>query len=350
VKVTEKRTSEMMRVLGLSSGSETDSRTLTLLKVILRLQQKDAKTLTFAQIYDAMIDQELSVKLSRTWVHRVLKSLVDYGLVRVESESAYRKRYYADINTLTAGLEYIKSKSLNKFELEIRALQSERQLVSEIDCGRLAQKIVQDLTGKQQQLSSRFIKNLDEFYTVTEHEILNKAKKGDIVRVGIRWINPFIENYFDRTKLILDTAKRGVDVRYSFPKEALLVDDILRKYSSVDEVESMLLEIIQCQEQEYALDIRIFTGLRDSYQFYALNKTSMVFLITETPLCAAWITGDFNTDLINNAITTFDKQWPSSVSLFDINIEKLKKFGAKPSGIILQSFQRVMNYQKGREE
>jgi hypothetical protein len=81
--VTEKRTSELIRVLGLSSGSEIDSRTLSLLKVILRLQQKDAKTLTFARIYDAMINQEIGVKLSKTWVHRVLKSLVDSILLEL---------------------------------------------------------------------------------------------------------------------------------------------------------------------------------------------------------------------------------------------------------------------------
>jgi hypothetical protein len=113
--VTEKRTSELIRVLGLSSSSEIDSRTLSLLKVILRLQQKDAKTLTFARIYDAMINQEIGVKLSKTWVHRVLKSLVDSMLVRVECESAYRKRYYADINTLSAGLEYLKTNFLNQW-------------------------------------------------------------------------------------------------------------------------------------------------------------------------------------------------------------------------------------------
>ncbi|MCK4565948.1 MAG: hypothetical protein KAU48_01430, partial [Candidatus Thorarchaeota archaeon] len=85
------------------TGEHQESRLMSILGVILRLQEFPPIPLTFTEIYEQFQREDLSTKLTRAWVHRVLKVLVDTQLVRVENPKSHRKRYIVDVNTIVTG-------------------------------------------------------------------------------------------------------------------------------------------------------------------------------------------------------------------------------------------------------
>jgi hypothetical protein len=105
----DEKTKAALKSLGLLMGSSVDSRTLNLLGAVLRIQEDPSEPLPFKTIYESVMKDNPGSSLTKAWVQRVLKSLVDDSLIRVESEHAYRKKYLADVSTVMAGLEKIKS-------------------------------------------------------------------------------------------------------------------------------------------------------------------------------------------------------------------------------------------------
>ena len=65
----------------------------------------------------------------------------------------------------------------------------------------------------------------------------------------------------------------------------------------------------------------------------SLNDQSTALIITENPLTATWLTREFNPDLIDNAIESFDKNWENAKSVFELTPEDFEKMGATGSPI-----------------
>ncbi|MHA1480778.1 MAG: hypothetical protein ACTSQZ_05100 [Candidatus Thorarchaeota archaeon] len=89
-----------LELCGFVTGDRQESRLMSIIGVILRLQEIPPIPLTFAEIYEQFLKENPSSNLTKAWVHRVLKSLVDTQLIRVENPKAHRKRYIADVNTI----------------------------------------------------------------------------------------------------------------------------------------------------------------------------------------------------------------------------------------------------------
>ena len=60
----------------------------------------------------------------------------------------------------------------------------------------------------------------------------------------------------------------------------------------------------------------------------------MALIIAENPVTATWITREFNPDLIDNAVKTFDKDWKNAKSVLDITPKDFEELGAAPEAII----------------
>jgi Fe2+ or Zn2+ uptake regulation protein len=206
---------ELLDALGLKVSAKQESRVLSLLRSIMRIQKDPPVPLEFSQIYDSLKEENPEAKLTKAWVHRVLKSLVDMKLIRVESPSSYRKMYVADVNTILSGLEKLKEDVTHSTNSQIAELQQTAEKLERIDTKSLAQDLVESLTGKKQVPSSRFIKGLDEFHRVTENTMFSVAKPGDVIRTSVMSVEPYLRDDIEkRMTRIFTTAARGVSIRY----------------------------------------------------------------------------------------------------------------------------------------
>ncbi|TFG96932.1 hypothetical protein E4H12_09880, partial [Candidatus Thorarchaeota archaeon] len=154
----------------------------SILEAILKLQKDPPIPLTFAEIYDQLLKEDPNTILTKAWVHRVLKMLTEAKLVRLDNPAANRKRYLADVNTLMAGFEELKSKKIEELEAKQSEIEAQLAAVSVLDCGYLSKEFVKGITGRTEEVSSRIVRGVEELHRVLRFNMLEKAGEGDIIR------------------------------------------------------------------------------------------------------------------------------------------------------------------------
>lgn len=330
----ETNISKALELFGFLTGGRQESRLMNLLSVILKLQTDPPISLTFTEIYDQLRKDEPQSKLTKAWVHRVLKSLIEVQLVRIENPSAHRKRYIADVNTVMAGLEQLKSERISELETQKTEVEQILGEVAKLDCGVLAQQFVKTVTGAQQKISSRVVHGVDELHRVLKFNMLDVAKKGDTVRATVLWLGPFVDkDTVDRTTKFVEAAMRGADVRYLISKDVFRLEEMTNASFNIKDAMALLVQVREIRKKGAKFDIRVFDGPK-TYNQVSLNKDNMALVIAEDPVTATWVTRDFNPDLIDNAVKAFDKDWKKAISFLEMTPEDMASFGAEPGGLI----------------
>ena len=333
--------SEALDLVGLAAGDRQESRLMNLLTVILRLQKKTPTPLTFSEIYEKLLKEEPETKLTKAWVHRVLKSLVDTQLIRLESPNARRKRYIADVNTVMAGLEHLKTQRLHELQDQKAEIDLAIEEAAKLECGTLAQEFVKEVTGATQEISSRIVKGVDELHRVLKYNVLDAAKKGDTIRATLLWVGPFFgSGSVERVQEFVEAAMKGVDVRYMISPDILRAEEeIARENIDTEKAVQLVSGLNELRKKGVKFDFRVYVGPKTYFQV-SLNKDNMALVITEDPMTATWTTRDFNPDLIDNAVKAFDRDWKKAKSVLDMTPEELTAFGAEPGGLITKILSR----------
>jgi hypothetical protein len=323
-----------LELCGFLSGDKQESRLMNLLSVILKLEKDPPIPLAFADIYDQLLQEEQGSKLSKAWVHRVLKSLVEVQLVRVENPTAHRKKYIADVNTVMAGLEQLKSNRISELETQKSELDNTLSDITKLDCGVLAQQFVKSVTGAQQKISSRIVRGVDELHRVLRYNMLDVAKKGDKIRATVLWLGPFVgEGTLERTRKFVEAAQRGADVRYMLSTDVFRLDEMMDTASMMEGAMELIRSVHELRQSGVKFDVRIYDGQK-TYNQVSLNNDNMALVIAEDPVTATWITRDFNPDLIDNAVKAFDEEWKKAKSFLEMTPEDMKSFGVVPGALI----------------
>ncbi|MHA1959297.1 MAG: hypothetical protein ACW99U_03660 [Candidatus Thorarchaeota archaeon] len=320
--------------LGLKMEEDRESRSLSLLRTILRLQQKTREPLVFSEIYTSFTSEGTGEGLTKAWVHRVLKQLVDLGFVRIESPTSQRKRYTSDVNSIMSALEKLRGERIEEITTHLSELDEELSAVEKIDPGDLAQELYQQVTGKEQPIGSRSIKGLDEWQRVTNRTIFEKAEPGDIVRTSVMKIAPFLTGVETRLGRLFEAGARGVEIRYMVPAEVFRQDDDIKESIETDWLVNALGQMASFVKKGIKFDVRINMGTKRSFAFIGLNDECIALMISENPVMGAWMTRDFNPRLIDNALTAFDDTWSKSKSIIGLKPADLAKFGAGPESYL----------------
>ena len=319
---------EALNILGFKVGTEQESRSVAVLRAILKAQGEPPAPRAFADVYESVLDENPEGKLSKAWVHRVLKSLIETKLVRVEGQTAHRKRYIVDVNTLMTGLEQLKTDRLGEIDKQIAALQTNLDEIIKLDCGELAQQLVTALTGKTQTPTTRIVRGVDELDRVLKYNVTSVAKQGDIIRATVLWLTPLLKGGEDRMMKFIDAAKAGAEIRYLVTSDILRSQDMIDRDIDSKKMKGLVQGIFKMREAGLRFDVRVFPGVR-TYSQVSLNDQSTALVITENPLTATWLTREFNPDLIDNAVSSFDKNWESAKSMFELTAEDFAALGAE---------------------
>jgi hypothetical protein len=338
---------EALKMLSLNVGTaEEESRTIGVLRAILKIQGDPPAPRTFTEVYESVLEELPEGKLSKAWVHRVLKPLVENQLVRVEGQS--RKRYVADVNTIMTGLEQLKTSRINQIEDEMESLKANQYLISKLDCGVLAQRLVKALTGQDQAPTTRIVRGVDELDRVLKYNVTDVAKKGDVIRATVLWLTPLLKGGEDRIMKFINAAQRGVDVRYLVTLDILSAGELVQRDMDPQRMGGIAQGIIKMREAGIKFDVRVFPAGR-TYSQVSLNDQSTALVITENPLTATWLTREFNPDLIDNAISSFDENWKDAKSIFELTAKDFEKMGASDGPLARMLLDRT-DLSKGSKE
>lgn len=326
--------SDALELCGFLSGDRQQSRLMNLLSIILKLQKDPPIPLAFAEIYDQLMKEEPEAKLTKAWVHRVLKSLVEIQLVRIENPTSHRKRFIADVNTVMAGLEQLKTNRIHELEEQKSEIDKTLEDVTDLDCGTLTQQFIKTVTGTQQKISSRIVRGVDELHRVLRYNMLDVAKKGDTIRATVLWLEPFVgDNTLERTRRFIEAAQRGADVRYMLSTDVFRRDEARDAMAEMEGGFEMLRNVLELRKSGVKFNVRLYDG-QNTYNQVSFNNDNMALVIAENPVTATWITRDFNPDLIDNAVRAFDKDWKKAKSFLDMTPKEMQSLGVLPRGLI----------------
>ncbi len=318
---------------------------ISTLEVILKLQKDPPIPLEFSDIYNQLLKEDPNTNLTKAWVHRVLKMLTDAKLVRLDNPATRRKKYIADVNTLMAGLEELKGKKIDELEVKAKAIQTEIAEVSGLDCGYLSKEFVKGITGRTEEVSSRIVRGVEELHRVLRFNMLEKAGEGDVIRATLLWAGPFIdETSRTRVRRFFDAAEKGAEIRYLISTDVFQLENDTGGRQGLQSLVGMMNELLDLRARGKKFDGRLYIGPK-TYNQVSINTESMALIIAENPVTATWVTREFNPDLIDNAVETFDKDWERSKSILNLTPDDFKSFGAKPEGII----RKVLSVEEGKK-
>jgi DNA-binding MarR family transcriptional regulator len=315
---------EDLAIIGLKIGKGQESRYLTVLRAVLNAYDRIEEAVSFGDIYDSLII-ESEIQVTKAWVHRILKNLVEMGLIRQDIPDATRKKYIANVDTIVTGLEKLKEESREEIDGEIARLSNKMDLVKTVDCGEIAQKFVEYLTGKQQQLLSRFVRGTEELHRVLENNIHGPAGPGDIIRSTMSWQGSWLRDSEKRLAKYFDSARRGADVRWLVDVRVFLSQEFSDAIP-LDYAVKMFQEFIKLEKEGKKFEMRLYEG-GTTYNQSSLNNEHLALIITESPATATFVTREFNKDLIDDVIKNFDEHWKTGTSFLSASPEDFQRLG-----------------------
>ncbi len=319
------RYSQELELLGFLSQNGLDSKTISLLQALLEIHRSKKLEPTFSNVYDAFTEIDGGKPKSKPYVHRLLNTLIDSKVIHIEGIEGRNRRYVCDINTLASGLSFLKEQTRSTLIKEKAELDQQIKRVEEIDAGELASHLHGLLTGIRRTPTSRFLRNIEEFQRITDETIYLAAKKGDVIRTSVANAAPFVGGYTERIQRIFVAAQKGVEVRYAVPPSVLQNTALTEGEASQAMTRQILGAIKNDRSEGPGLHMRINPAGPKSHQFVGLNNQVIALWISENPPTAAWITREFNADLIDHIIKTFDDQWQQSLLVHEVLDGEMRK-------------------------
>ena len=83
----------------------------------------------------------------------------------------------------------------------------------------------------------------------------------------------------------------------------------------------------------HKIDVRLYSGPQ-TYNASILNTDRIAMIISDNPMTATYVTKEFNPDLIEDAVSSFDSTWEKAISLFSPDVKALKEAGIDQSSYI----------------
>ncbi|MHA1577743.1 MAG: hypothetical protein ACTSU3_10320 [Candidatus Thorarchaeota archaeon] len=325
--------SRILSRLGIAFGKDQEGRPITVLRAVIQSTEELDGSCTFGDIYDRLVHSEMELRVSKAWVHRILKSLVEDQLIRLENPDSMRKNYVGNVQTVASGLETLKEKKWTILSEEMNQLREQIATFDEIECGYVAEGLVQQLTGQEQILTSRFLRGVDELNRVLKYNIHAPAKKGDIIRMSMMWLGPFGQGILNRSMKYFESASQGVETRW-LANMGMLVDESAPDIEVPLEIGmALMLKVVKLRMEGHKIDVRLYAGAQ-TYNASILNADRIAMIISDNPMTATYVTKEFNPDLIEDAVSSFDSIWERAISLFDPDIKSLEKAGIDKSSYI----------------
>ncbi len=316
---------EALSILGLESSNAHTSRVMDILNTVLNLQLELKRPMSFAEILSRVNATHDKAEITRTWLHRLLKDLIEKGLVQIEDEIIHNRKYICDINSLIFGLRKMKSDAIEESTKQIQDLKSTVTKLEALNTNNIAQYLFLSLTGQKGIRGSRYIKGMDEFHQVTNETIYDIAKAGDVIRCSVLNVGSFVGTGDKRLGRLFKTATTGADIKYAVSLEAFQIKREEVTDNTREWMQRFVASVFNAQGK--GVDFRLLRPGVKRYQFVSLNDEVMALMIADNPVTAAWVTQEYNSDLIGSAIDAFEEEWKFAIPVDKLNAEVLKGLG-----------------------
>ncbi|MFW9832907.1 MAG: hypothetical protein ACFFEK_02845 [Candidatus Thorarchaeota archaeon] len=298
---TEVRHEEVLEIIGV----DITKKDMVVLGALLKAQKEPSDFIDFETLREQMTKDEGSRKGKDPLIYRTLSKLEKGGFLRID-KGGQKHGYNSNVGMLESALGKCVTSSLKSLERDLRKIDSEVTLFSEMDSDALAEGLIEILSGAEKMEKPIFAQDWDNIVKLLDDKIWSGIKKGDVVRINLEWISQIDYLKPKRVLNIERALKKGVRLR------ALDHDRGEKAFR-----ESMKSLLARMKNTGGDVEYRVYPREDATYQFLSKNSEGVVLIVSEKPLSATWLPRSGNVELVDHAIESFDKDFKKGVDLLE---------------------------------
>jgi hypothetical protein len=295
----EERAIQMQQMPDILEAIDLDLNTkdMVVLGALLKVQGKPTAFADFESLRDQLAKDEGGKKGKDSLIYRSLSWLEKTGLIEID-RSGHKHGYNSNIGLMN---KVVKHSIRNKIEClvkEIKALDAEIQLLSEISPESLAADIISLSTGSQPEERPIFAQGWQNILKLLDDKIYRNLKKNDILRFTLEWYDRSEDSEKSRVMTIESILKSGVEIR-----------GLEHRKIKKERVRWLSQKYNRFSQTGYKVGFQFCKRKDSTYQFIGRNSEGILLIVSENPLSATWLPRSANQELVDDAIQTFDRDY-----------------------------------------
>jgi hypothetical protein len=299
--VTELQHEEVLEIIGLDKTRKD----MVVLGALLKAQKEPTDFVDFEKLREQLTIDEGSRKGKDSLIYRSLSWLEKEGFLRID-KSGHKHGYHSSIAIIERALAKMVDKTIKSLERNLQEIDSDVTLLSEMNIDIMASGVVDLAAGKKKIEKSVFAQGWENILKLLDNKVYKGLKDGDVVRIKLEWLSDIDYLQPRRTMQYENLLQNGVEIR------ALDHDRGEKKLRP-----GMKKILINMRNSGSKVGYRILPRDDATYQFIGRNNEGIVLVVSERPLSATWLPRSSNTELVDNAIDNFDKDYDLGTDLLD---------------------------------
>lgn len=298
---TEIEHEEVLEVIGL----DRTRKDMVILGALLKAQKGPTDFIDFETIREQLAKDEGSRKGKDPLIYRSLSTLEKEGFLKIDKGS-HKHGYNSSIAMLEKAIVNIVTKKIKSLEKELKEIDSEIAILSEMNSDTMTAGVIELMTGKRKIEKPVFVQGWDNILKILDDKVYKNLKKGDVVRITLEWLTQVDYLRPKRTHIIERLLESGVEIR------------ALDHDKGEKAIRSNLRELlVKMRAIGASVGYRVFPRKDATYQFIGRNDEGIVLVVSESPLSATWLPRSSNMELVDNAIDSFERDYGKGIDLID---------------------------------
>jgi len=246
-------------------------------------------------------------KMSRPLIYRYLKALEESSILKVNRD-VNPNLYMVSFESIIQAIDRSRTNGLAELESSLKQIETEEISLRNLDRSWLARRLLLRLSGKPERVGTKTARGLMEAHFLIDNEIYSRAMEGDTIRVTLDWFTLSERAEIERQAAGLRLAVKGVLIKslQYFP-ERVSKDVVRLRYNRLKDLRDKGIEA----------DYRIANRSARTYQGVALNKDSIALVVAEEPLTLVWIPRVSNAALIDEAVSSYDRDFENGIDFLE---------------------------------
>jgi hypothetical protein len=298
---TEIQHEELINIIGLDETTKD----MLVLGALLKTQKDPNDFVDFESLREQLAIEEGSRKGKDSLIYRSLSWLESEGFLKID-KGGHKHGYNSNIATIERALAKLVARTIKDSEKDLKDIDSRVKVLSDLNSDILASRLIEILAGNTRIEKPVFAQGWENIVKLLDDKVYSDLKKGDVVRIKLEWLAHI--DYLTRERILnmRRVVEKGVEIR------------ALDNDRGEEEIRPELKKVlVRMRETGGNVGYMVFPRKDATYQFVSRNTEGIVLVVSESPLSATWLPRRSNSELVDNAIEHFDKDYESGADLLD---------------------------------
>jgi hypothetical protein len=290
---------EVLEVIDL----DLNRKDMIVLGALLKAQSEPTSFVDFETLREQLAKDEGGKKGKDSLIYRSLSWLEKSGLIQVD-RSRQKHGYNSNIGMMYKVLKRLITDKSLALAKELKQLDSEIHLMSEINANTLAADMIASAAGTQPVEKPIFAQGWESILRILDNNVYKNLKQNDIIRFTLEW--------YDRPE---DVEKLRVFNIESLLKSGVEIRGIEHRKLKKERVQRFARIFNNFRQRGYKVGFRYCVREDSTYQFIGRNSEGILLIVSENPLSGTWLPRSANSELVDNAIQSFDRDYLEGIEI-----------------------------------